>query len=600
MGRRRGADEGAFTFDLEPEGDEEDATAPEPRAPRRTRWRRARPQDPSPSAPLLIDLSVVDDVPPDPQDAAPAGAAGGRDAGDRVPGEGGLPVAVRRARGLLHGRRLLAGVVVATLALTAVVVDTIGDRGRVAALRSSPGGVLELSERPHELWRVEVAGDVPGGLVGVAEGAVVVQVHDELLGVDAASGEHRWQADLPEGVSSCGPGLDPWTGRFHVKPVSAVVCVSTPPGSDPGRSDRATVTVVDAASGEVVAQRPAEVPEAMLFAGPDGGLVVAQWVGDAPRFGDRDLERLTVDELLSGAGEGLVTDGYDLQVRLEDAATGKQRWQRTVRFDSGQDVSSCVAWNDDGTQSAIELRGTVQTVVLDRVLWVGGCGIDAWFTPSGVRLDRGGDPSASEGFSVLPLPSGGYVAQQEPDFGFPDRPGRLLRDDGSEVRSLDGTYLMPQSTDGGGGSVRLLRRSDRLVATGEDGEQLWSAGVAAAAVSVQTSRVAVVLDDTRGVIGLDLGTGDELWAREELFDDVDPVALAYGPYLADGMFTDGRLAAFVVRDYVQGDVLHWIAVDVTSGEELWRFDVEGEDWGFHVAVDGHLVRWSPTAIVGLG
>src|SRR5690606_17018160 len=116
--------------------------------------------------------------------------------------------------------------------------DTIGDRGRVAALRSSPGGVLELSERPHELWRVEVAGDVPGGLVGVAEGAVVVQVHDELLGVDAASGEHRWQADLPEGASSCGPGLDPWTGRFHVKPVSAVVCVSTPPGSDQGRSDR--------------------------------------------------------------------------------------------------------------------------------------------------------------------------------------------------------------------------------------------------------------------------------------------------------------------------------------------------------------------------
>ncbi|MGW8567866.1 outer membrane protein assembly factor BamB family protein [Isoptericola sp. NPDC055881] len=595
MARRRGAGSDAYTFDLEPDGDEGDDAAAEVRATRpasgratrrgtRRATRRGTPWTTGSAGPLLIDLDPADDV----------------DAAELPPAEAGgltLRQAAERARGFLRGRRLVAAVVVVAAALTAVVVDGVGDRGRLAALRDAPGGVLDLTDEPREVWRVPTEGSAPGGLVGVLGGLVVAQQRSALLGLDVETGARVWSVDLPDGSTTCGPGMQVWSGDFQPEPAERVVCVSgTPDGAQDGRP-RSTVTVVDA-EGSVVGTRDVGFTSTMAFPGPGGGLLTAAWVGDAA-----PVDPLVADEVAAGvAHAGAIPDGYDLRVRLEDGATGKVRWERTLPFDAAVDPAMCVRWGEDGTTSGVDLRGGVQVSVTDRVVWLGGCGVDAWFTPDGVRLDRPQDPGTFEGFSVEPLATGGYVAGVDADLlggRDPESPDRLLRDDGSEQRELRGRYLVPLSTDGGGDGVVLERRGDATVATDADGDELWSTAVKGSSLLVRTAQVAVVVDEGRRVHGLDMGTGEVLWTRPDLVEGVEGLG-AYGPRFVEAAFTDGRLAAFVVPDYARGDVVHWVALDAATGRQLWQLELGGDGWGIQLAVAGRLVRWSPTAIVGLG
>lgn len=579
MARRR-ADPGAYTFDLEPDGDEEDVAASVSRTARPAPHRRG-------PGPLLIDL----DLEPDTDAPHPAGPVPPRRAAGALRGAG------RRAHELLRGRRLVAAVVLAAVALTGVVVDTVGDRSRVAALRTAPGGVLDLSGAPREVWRVEAEGRVPGGLVAASEGLVVAQHRDALLGIDVVTGERRWTVDLPVGTT-CGPGMDLWSGVYRVEQADRVVCLTAPVGR--GARDHArAVTVVDA-RGQVVGTRDVVPDGSQLVPGPDGGLLRMTWVGDGRPHDAVVPPSLTVDELYSGEAAGAVPEGYDLRVRLEDAATGEERWRHTVPFDAGAGPYQCVSWAEDGTAEGVNLRGDVVTRVRDRTIWVGGCGIDAWLTHDGDRLDRAGDPSTFEGFSVAALDAGGFVARRGGEGpSAPVRSDRLLSADGDRSRALGGRYLAPQSTDGSAQDVQLVRRDDVVVALDGSGEELWTAGVAAIAVPVRTAHVVAVVSQDRAVHGLDLATGEELWMRDDLFEGVDVGMLTYGPYVMEGAFTDGRLAAFVVPDRGRGDVLHWFALDVATGEDLWSVRTEAEEWGAHLTVDGHLVRWSPTEIVGL-
>ncbi|CAM3495574.1 outer membrane protein assembly factor BamB family protein [Isoptericola cucumis] len=645
MARRRGGDSDAYTFDLEPEGpeaddpagggtgapanDSADGPAGDPAATGRSGrpWRSSRrvrargstrvvAARGGQSSTLLIDLD------PDPDldaDAEPPFDDGPDGAGGDGPRDGGLRVAARRVHDVLRGRRLVAVVVVAALALTALVVDTVGDRGRLEALRAAPGGVLDLVDQPRELWRVGAEGDLPGGLAGVLDGVVAVQHRDRLLGIDPADGERRWSARLPDAASGCGPGMDLWSRSFQMASADQIVCVSATGGSggdaDPDveadTRERSTVTVVDA-DGTVLASRTVMASHTMLFPGPDGGLVVVRWVGEARtdepgRDGaERGLERLSVEELMAGDGGPVIEDGYDLQVRLEDAATGEERWSRTVPFDGTVDPSLCVRWSDDGAVSGVELRGGVQTLVRQDLLWVAGCGIDAWLTGDGDRLDRTDDPTTFEGFAVWPLGSGGFVAQEEADPAAAGQDGRepvarLLGPDGERRHALDGSYLVPMSGDGGGQDVQLLRRDDAVVAVDADGEDLWSRDLEAAAFAARTSQVAVVVDEDRAVHGLDLATGEELWSREDLLDGIETAySRGFSPEVVDAAFTDGRAAVLVVAGGPQADQVHWLAVDVTTGEDLWTERTDGQEWGVHLAVDGHLLRWTPTEIVGLG
>ncbi|MEU2200710.1 PQQ-binding-like beta-propeller repeat protein [Isoptericola sp. NPDC019482] len=592
MARRRGARPDAYTFDLDPDGAEPDDAEDRADAPVVPSVDSSIDSpDLSPvveaipgagrRAPLLIDL--------DPDDAD--------DGFDDPPpsGPGPEPLtwrrAVDRARDVLRGRRLVAAVVVVAAALTAVVVDTVGDRGRLAALRAAPGGVLDLSAEPREVWRVEAEGSVPGGLMAMADGLVVAQQQGAILGLDVETGERRWQVALPGGTTSCGPGMQVWSGGVQADTADRIVCVTS------SRDDGTTVTVVDA-DGTVEGTRELEGSAAERYPGGDGALVTVEWVGEASPVAPR-----VADEVVAGVADaGAIADGYDLRVRVEDAVTGERRWQETVAFDDAVDPSLCVRWSDDGTTSGVDLRGGVQTVVTDRLLWLGGCGIDAWFTPDGARLDRPGDPGTFEGFAVEPLSGGGYVVRTDSDdFGLDDLADadRLLRDDGSEVREVQGRYLVPLSTDGGGDGVHLARRGDTTVASSADGTELWRTEVRSTSVLVRTAQVAVVVDEGRRVYGLDLGTGDVLWVRPDLVEGLDAMG-AYGPRFVDAAFTDGRLAAFVVPDYTQGDVVHWVALDAASGRQLWQVELGGDGWGVQLAVAGRLVRWSPTEVVGLG
>ncbi|MFI2104246.1 PQQ-binding-like beta-propeller repeat protein [Isoptericola sp. NPDC019693] len=600
MARRRGARPDAYTFDLDPDGAEPDDG--EDRADARGPARAdvppgtplvvpavEAPRSAGARGPLLIDLDPDDaedypgELPPS-SEAAPEPLTWRR--------------ALDRARGALQGRRLVAAVVVVAAALTAVVVDTAGDRGRLAALRAAPGGVLDLSAEPHEVWRVEAEGSVPGGLMAMAGGLVVAQHQDALLGLDVETGERHWRVGLPSGASSCGPGMQLWTGGVQADTADRVVCVtaSTDGTADGDPVRRSTVTVVDA-DGTVQGTREVAGSPETLYPGGDGTLVSVEWVGEASPVDPR-----VADDVVAGTADaGAIPDGYDLRVRVEDAVTGERRWQQTVRYDGGVDPSMCVRWSDDGTTSGVDLRGGVQTMVTDRVLWLGGCGIDAWFTPEGVRLDRPGDPGTFDGFAVEPLTGGGYVARTDAN-GLRAEAAtadRLLRDDGSEVRQVRGRYLVPLSTDGGGDRVHLARRGDVTVGSSPDGSELWRTEVRSTSLLVRTAQVAVVVDEGRRVYGLDLGTGDVLWVRPDLVEGLDAMG-AYGPQFVDAAFTDGRLAAFVVPDYARGDVVHWVALDAASGRQLWQVELGGEGWGVQLAVAGRLVRWSPTEIVGLG
>jgi outer membrane protein assembly factor BamB len=590
VGRRHGGDRDAYTFDLDPDDPASDDVEDVDAAPVVRTTRRAPG-----TGTLLIDLDPTDDADAD-EDAAdgPSGSAS-------PPGGVGptLREVVGRLRGALRGRRLVAAVVLVAAALTAVVVDTVGDRARLAALRAAPGGVLDLSDEPREVWQVAAEDGVPGSLVGVLGGLVVAQHEDELFGLDVETGERRWEARLPDGASSCGPGMQLWSGGFEAVPVERLVCVSATSGD--GAADdsrvRSTVTVVDA-GGAVVATREVGVAHSMLFPGSGGGLVGLEWVGEASPVDPR-----VADDVVSGsAGAGAIPDGYDLRVRFEDAATGELRWASTVPFDGTVDPALCVRWAEDGTTSGVDLRGGVQAVVTDRAVWLGGCGIDAWFTPDGVRLDRPDDPSTFQGFSVEPLTGGGYVARVGADGTGgqdTDHADRLLRDDGSEVREVRGSYLVPLSTDGGGDGVHLERRGGATVGTDDGGDELWRTDVRSTSVLVRTSQVALVVDEGRRVYGLDLGTGEVLWMRPDLVEGLDALG-AYGPRFVEAAFTDGRLAAFVVPDYSRGDVVHWVALDADTGSQLWQVELGGDGWGVQLAVAGRLVRWSPTEIVGLG
>jgi hypothetical protein len=348
----------------------------------------------------------------------------------------------------------------------------------------------------------------------------------------------------------------------------------------------------------VVGTRKVDRDVARLAPGPDGGLVVASWVGE-PRQRDTGTPP-SADDVREGEGDTLVVDGQDLRVRLEDAATGDERWQRTLRFDEDVEPYECVFRPEDRPGGSGELHADVHAVVRERTIWVGGCGIDAWLTADGHRLDGGGDPSTFEGFSIASLDSGAFVARHEWGLGG-EGPGgdRLLAADGSWSRALQGRYLAPQSTDGRERDVQLVRRQDDVVALDAAGDELWTAPVEGIALPVRTARVAVVVDRQRAMHGLDLATGELLWVRDDLFDEIDTGLLTYGPYVVEGAFTDGHLAAFVVPDLVDRDQVHWFAIDVATGADLWDVDADVADWGAHLAVDGYLVRWSPTQIVGL-
>ncbi len=555
MGRRRDAADGAYTFDLVPD-DGDEAGWPAHRTP---------PGRGGDAGAVVVHLEREEPLPP----AEP----------ERRPG---------------HQRWFVAAVLAVLATVGALAVDVLGDRSRAAALRVASGGVLDLSVPPAEVWRIDADDRAPGGLVAVMGGAAVVQRYDDLHGVDLDTGLRRWSVRLPDRSSECGAGHGLWDQRARIQPARLLVCLS-------GRGEERVAVVVDSEGG-VVSRRAVDVAgEDLVRPAPDGTVVAASWVGEADEpdvalLGDPSVGEVEVD--------GEIADGYDARVRLLDAVTGEVRWEHVVEFQPVLDGYRCVEYTDGGSAAEIDLHGDLRSAAAGDLLWVFGCGIDAWFTPSGERLDvaSGVGPSTA-GAAVRALDGGGYVGSSSGGrVGETGQGDLLLGPDGRVRRELDGHLLVPRASDGGGGDVHLVRAGDETVAVDGDGRTLWRRGLPLQALLAQAGGTAVVTDAEGRVVGLDLATGTEVWAHDDLLAEVEGDDV-WGS-VADrvqSVFTDGRRAALVWPALDHGSVaVHWVAVDVATGAVVWERMLEHDAWGIDLAADGRLVRWSPTAITGLG
>ncbi|WP_125206465.1 MULTISPECIES: outer membrane protein assembly factor BamB family protein [Isoptericola] len=526
-----------------------------------------------------------------PAPSDPPAAVGAGPAVPSSPGPGALSRAGRRWRGLSRGVRLGAVVVAATLVATAVVVDGVLDRGRSAELRAAAGGVVDLSVPPTEAWRLddaEAGVQMPGGLVAVAGGVAAVHRSDELLGIDMLTGQRRWTVDLVDRAAACGPGLAFWAETVELTPTAQVVCVGE------AVSGEVMVTTVDP-DGTVLGRRAVAEDHDVVVPGPQGTVLTATWVGEA-RAVDVQLRGNPMTDLTV---VGTIDDGYDLEVRATDAVTGAERWSEVVPFGEVIDSTQCVRWNTGGRTVELDRRGDVDHMVSGRLVGFSGCGVLAYFTPDGQRLDLTGleDAEGEVVRRVRPLADGGYAVSAGP-WGQASWEFQVLGADGRHRFDLEGRLLDPLATDGRPDGQRLVTGRGETRAVGPEGATTWSVRLAATRYLARAGGTAVVLDERDRVVGLDLATGEVLWVREDLFEAY--AALSDGP---DGqvqsVFTDGRVVALVVPTYTDtGVVSRWRAIDAITGEDLWSTDLPEDGWGVDVAVDGHLLRWWPLGLAG--
>ncbi len=477
------------------------------------------------------------------------------------------------------------------LVVAVVVVDGVLDRGRSDELRAAAGGLVDLGAPPTEAWRVEdgeVGVRTPGGLVAVAGGVAGVHRYDELLGIDLLTGQRRWTVDLVDRAAVCGPGLAFWAETVELTSTAQVVCVGE------AVSGEAMVTTVDP-DGTVLGRRAVTEEHDVVVPGPQGTVLTATWVGEA-----RDVDvQLRGDPMTNLTVVGEIDDGYDLEVRATDAVTGAERWAEVVPFGEVTDSTRCVRWTTGGRNAQLDRRGDVEHMVSGRLVGFSGCGVLAYFTPDGRRLDLTGleDAGGEVVRRVRPLVDGGYAVSAGP-WGQSSWEFQVLDSDGAHRFDVEGRLLDPRATDGRSDQRWLVAGRDEVRAVGPDGGTVWSVQLSATSYLARAGRTAVVLDERDRVAGLDLATGEVLWVRDDLLQEY--AALTDG---RDGqvrsVFTDGTVVALVVPTYTDTEVVsRWRAIDAATGEDLWSTDLPEEGWGVDVAVDGFLLRWWPAGLAG--
>nr|WP_246256715.1 PQQ-binding-like beta-propeller repeat protein [Isoptericola halotolerans] len=425
-------------------------------------------------------------------------------------------------------------------------------------------------------------------MVAVAGGVAAVHRQGELLGIDLTTGQRRWTVDLFDRSVTCGPGLAFWGETVELTPTTQVVCVGQAVSGD------VMVTTVDP-DGTVLGHRVVDGEHDVVLPGPDGTVLAASWVGDAE---DVDVE-LRGDPMTNLTVVGDIEDGYDLEVRAEDAATGAERWSQVVAFGPVLDSSQCVRWTTAGRNAELDRRGDVEHMVSGRLVGFSGCGVLAYFTPDGERLDltaldgAGGDDVRR----VRPLADGGFAVSAGA-WGRSAWEFQVLDAEGVHRYTVEGRLLDPRATDGRADDRRLVVSGGETHAVGPDGERVWSATVAATSYLARTGQTAVVLDERDRVVGLDLGTGAVRWVRGDLLEPYAALAGARGGQVQSA-FTDGSVVALVVPTYTDTQVVsRWQAIDGSTGETLWVTDLPEDGWGVDMAVEGHLLRWWPAGLSG--
>ncbi len=464
----------------------------------------------------------------------------------------------------------VAGAVVVLAVAAWGVTTTVHEHQREQRLLTAPGGVLSLADPPATAW---TAGTDGADATAFMPGLVVVRRGTALVGLDAATGEPRWQAEVG-GDPVCGLSL--WGRGTTAAVVDPLVCWSGP------NAAHATVTVVHA-DGEASTRDLAD-PFAGAAGTADGGLVTVRRIGAVPPPPDA-----IVTPVPSGGYDvaGSVTQGQDVAVRLEDAVTGTVRWERTIPFRPVPDAVSCgiaVHRTDEGGELATVDTAQVGVSTYPGLVVVQGCGIQGAFALDGTPMS---DTTASAWSWAEPYVDGGVLEQVGAYTPDAEATSLLHGPDGAGVTTFPVPVLQPAATDGTSSDLVLTGSAgEPLQGRGRDGTLRWQAAHPYTAVGVRTSGVIPVLGSDGGVAALDPRTGAELWSEDGVLSG-DPAAGSPGYVMS--AFTDGSVAMLAVVRNDTSSSTELVAVDLATGDVRWRTPAAA-GWPFLTAVHGRLVE----------
>ena len=502
-----------------------------------------------------------------------------------------------RPTGAARRRRRRGALVAAAAAVVVVggmtVVDAVASRGSLETVRRAVGGVEPLPSAPAELWTVPAQ---TAGAPATLPGLVVLVRDDEAVAHDLDTGEVRWTVPLPP-TSRCGGELV--VSSSAPVPDDELVCVTddvpspleattilTPLTDEPvPAAEGAEVTVVDADGNAET--RTLDASRGWSAPGPDGTVARFRRAGEAPV----DSPRVTVDQTTGVPSD--LSAGRPAVVTLEDARTGQVRWEHELPFVAEE--GWCPQYADAAGVTYADLDGATFVPGAGLVV-VQGCGVDAWFTADGTRVDDPGAPA-----DVLARLPDGALSRTVPRESVADgaaSPGPpVVLEPSGEVRwEPPGTVLVPQATDGAAGGLVLTREVTSLVARDATGARRWeSAGVNGAESAYVVAAGTAVVRQGMGdvVVGVDVETGRVLWTRTaEVLAPPDPDdAPTPAPMsMVTQAFTDGERALLVVTTWSEDGegTARLVALDLRDGDVEWRGGATSGSW--YVAVQGRLLR----------
>ncbi len=526
-----------------------------------------------------VDLGVFGDVGVD-DDALGAG-----EPRDDEPAGGGTA----RARFGRVRAGIAAGLVVFLAASTWGATTETEARQHRATLLSAPGGVLSLARPVSAAWTAPVdAWHFPAFMPGL----VVVQRGGVLHGLDVGTGTERWQAQVDE-TASCGPVLP---GTQSPPVVDPLVCVATQPDG------RRIVTVIQTNGASVTRVLDQDVTAAAPTAA--GDLVTVRRTGPTPPPPDAHVVGGVTGDGTTGSGgflhvEGSVTAGQDAVVRLEDAATGAPRWERTLTFTPVANASGCGTIVMDSNNQATFDATSLGISTPASLVVVLGCGIQETFTATGDPVDPASPKAA---VSVWQPYADGGVLRYDTDTAVGSQTQMLIQPDGTTTRFPE-RVLSPLATDGTHPDVVLIAASDSTFrARDRAGSPLWTSTLPVTGVLARTSRVAIVVIGF-GVAGIDLATGKTLWMDPTSFleststtRDRTPTATDLGDssgLSATAAFTDGD-SVTVSMDYSDGATHGFVTLDAATGDVRWRVltPSSANDWTHYDVVEGHVISFA--------
>ncbi|MDR7383148.1 PQQ-binding-like beta-propeller repeat protein [Promicromonospora iranensis] len=546
--------------------------------------------------PDTVEPDAAADRADEPAPRAPGRVApaltGARAAVGRTARRGGAAVR-RRLPSTRRGKVLLVGSAVSVVVLAVAAGVLVDARLREQALLATPAGVRSLATKPTQLWSTDLENPIAATLVAMP-GVLAIAGDAKVRGVDPASGEDLWTVDLEKDLS-CGPTTHRGTGGpASGAPADPLVCVTS---SGDGGERVQNVTVVEA---DGATQTRELDPAAQVMPAPGGGLIHFEPLG-----GEQEQRPVVVDKL--GAPHlPKAFVGPDLTVRVEDAATGTERWSDTVAFGAPR-PDSCLTYDETGAP-VLDVAGALGWDLHGDVLEVQGCGVSAAFLLDGTRLDdpeNADDPPADgvDTASFASLPDGGWVGPDTAVTGAAPRDVVHLPH-GATV-PLEGQALVPWATDGRDPGILLERvgvhAEARSTVEGDAGARLWSAPrLRATTLLARVSGTAVVLDEQGAVRGIDLGTGADRWT-------LDPEVLSFGDmaWAAEstifGAYTDGDTLLLPVSADPSGSAsgLRLLAVDLRDGALRWEIEQE-TPYTQLISVDGYLAQVTQEGVVGLG